>query len=735
MITQVEEHEIVRGNIEDEHIFKVKASAKAFNILSSGLYSDKILAVVRELSCNAYDAHKAAGNEHTPIEIKLPTMLDPTFYVKDFGTGLSHEQICSLYTTYFESTKGDSNDFIGALGLGSKSPFSYVSTFFVESRHEGMKRIYSCFINETGIPSITQMAETPSDEPNGLTITLSAKKDDCAKFYVAARKALMYFTPIPHVIGYDNFEPFKYTYTVEGSNWKIRTNEHSASMNGPYVVQGFVAYPIDGPLLISHGLSKVAKTVAGIGIDFTVNIGDVDVAASREALSYDTNTIKNLVDIFERAALELRDSFQNSISKCETQWQVASMVYQIQSSTSYEFRTAFSNMNEEQPFTWKGQPVARSVKAHLPDIFGTNITCYKFWGRRRTFKRYNRWSCSAIDPLFTLEASPAMHVITDTVSTGNNEAYSEYLRSLPHLHGHYDNDNILVVISPRNKGSYNQREIDTVVERLGSPEFKTAASLGIIKQKKSSQAIKRAKEDRLVWDGFMTENNYKETIRRTFSKFCWIHEPVDISEGGFYIPVERFTVVDGFGGRALTQIDTILKCAAALKFVDTDKVYGFRETDIKQLPKGHTWINLLEHVKTEYNNSNVNGKLTSRRVFDYVCTTIGSDFKSMIVQRWDKLQHDAIDGDFKEFVSMLQTLDTNSHIANQKLMEDLRTSLGIEDDVSKRVEELETAWMDMLKSKYEMLLDYNMDTISVAATGRIIRYVNQMEKISLTSQE
>ncbi len=735
MITQVEEHEIVRGNIESENVFTVKASSRAFQILSSGLYSDKILAVVRELSCNAYDAHKAAGNEHTPIEIKLPTILDPTFYVKDFGIGLSHEQICSLYTTYFESTKGDSNDFIGALGLGSKSPFSYVSTFFVESRHQGMKRIYSCFINEQGIPSITQMGETPSDEPNGLTITLSAKKDDCTKFYVAARKALMYFNPMPNVIGYDNFEPFKFDYTVEGSNWKIRTNEHSASMHGPYVVQGFVAYPIDGPLLISHGLSKVAKTVAGIGIDFTVNIGDVDVAASREALSYDTNTIKNLVDIFERAALELRDSFQNSIDNCETQWQMASMIHQIQNSQSYEFRTAFNNMNDEQPFMWKGQPVARTVRAHLPDIFGTNITCYKFWGRRKSFKRYKRWTSPMVDPLFTLEASSAMHVITDTASAGNTEAYANYVSSLPIRPGSYDNDNILVVISPKNKSSYNKREMDTVIERLGSPEFKTAAELGIIKQKTVSQAVKRAKEDRLVWNGFMTENNYRESIRRTFSKFCWVHEPVDISEGGFYIPVERFTVVDCFGGRTLTHIDTILKCAAALNFVDADKVYGFRESDIKQLPKGHTWINLIDHVNSEYNKANKNGKLANRRVLDYTCTRIGSDFKSMVVQRWDKIQHDMADGEFKEFVSMLCKLNPTDLTVNQQLMEDLRTSLGIEDNVTKRVDKLSADWTDMVMSKYEMLLNCNMDDISMSAADRMVRYVNQMEKFSLTSEE
>ena len=48
------------GNFE-ENQFSIEASAKAFMILSDGLYSNKILAVIRELSTNAYDSHVDAG--------------------------------------------------------------------------------------------------------------------------------------------------------------------------------------------------------------------------------------------------------------------------------------------------------------------------------------------------------------------------------------------------------------------------------------------------------------------------------------------------------------------------------------------------------------------------------------------------------------------------------------------------------------------------------------------------
>src|SRR5271156_6461407 len=139
MKLHTDRNEVERSNVASESSFRIKTTAKAFDILSSGLYTDRVLAVVRELSCNAYDAHVAANNLE-PFEIHVPNSLEPWFHVKDFGTGLSDEDVMNLYSTYFESTKTDSNDFIGALGLGSKSPFSYTKAFEVISRFEHVRR-------------------------------------------------------------------------------------------------------------------------------------------------------------------------------------------------------------------------------------------------------------------------------------------------------------------------------------------------------------------------------------------------------------------------------------------------------------------------------------------------------------------------------------------------------------------------------------------------------------------
>ena len=114
----------VAGSVDNNPQFTITASGRAFKILSDGLYSDKIRAIIRELACNARDSHVAAGNT-APWDMHLPTYDENWFSIEDFGTGMSHEDVINVYSRYFASTKTASNDFVGQLGLGSKSPFSY----------------------------------------------------------------------------------------------------------------------------------------------------------------------------------------------------------------------------------------------------------------------------------------------------------------------------------------------------------------------------------------------------------------------------------------------------------------------------------------------------------------------------------------------------------------------------------------------------------------------------------
>lgn len=302
---------VTKSNVEVSGGFKIKASAKAFKILSSGLYSDKILAVVRELSCNAYDSHVSAGFPNKPIDVHMPNSGEPWFSVQDYGLGLSKDDIDQVYTTYFESTKTDSNEVTGALGLGSKSPFSYTDTFTVVSIKDGIKLIYTMCLSPAGEPLPRLMFEGETDEANGVTVSLPVNKYDFNDFVKAATKVYRTFDVKPIVIGaFENdikaiVKPQEYLF--KNAMYGLRTQEPVGLYNVLTIaVQGTVGYPckIEDGFGIARALHKM---------DIFFPIGELDITASRESLSYDVQTKENIAARVRLVADNLKTDYQGFI--------------------------------------------------------------------------------------------------------------------------------------------------------------------------------------------------------------------------------------------------------------------------------------------------------------------------------------------------------------------------------------------------------------------------------------
>lgn len=189
MILQEENKtDITIGSRLQTEEYKMLNSAKLYSVLSDKIYTDKVLAPIRELLCNAYDAHVAAGKADTPISVTLPTSYNSyEFVIRDYGTGLSESAMRELYTTYGASNKNTSNEFIGCLGLGSKSPFAYSKDgFLAVSYYEG--REYSFFCSMAGgVPKFTQFPSRPTTEPTGLKVSFTVQEFDVHRFEESLR--------------------------------------------------------------------------------------------------------------------------------------------------------------------------------------------------------------------------------------------------------------------------------------------------------------------------------------------------------------------------------------------------------------------------------------------------------------------------------------------------------------------------------------------------------------------
>jgi hypothetical protein len=290
------------GNISQEAQFTMKTSRKAFQILSD-LYSDKPLAIVRELGANAKDAMVAAGKGDQPFHVKLPNALEPWIVIEDKGTGISHEDIYNVYTKYFESTKSESNDFVGCLGLGSKSPFCYSDNFLITSTHQGVKRIYNAFFSQTGTPAISLMSTENTDQGNGLAIQIPVKLADVNTFCNAVAKAFRFFKIKPSITG--GTIDWKINKVMfEGEGWEA----HEGFTYGEcYAIMGGVTYPVDRYKLSHEAQNFCAKG----GIVMYFDIGELDVTPSRESLSYDDATIKALESKF----VFIKKDFEEKLTK------------------------------------------------------------------------------------------------------------------------------------------------------------------------------------------------------------------------------------------------------------------------------------------------------------------------------------------------------------------------------------------------------------------------------------
>ena len=269
--------------------FSIKVSRKSFQILSD-LYSDKPLAVVRELGCNAFDSHTSAGKASLPISIHLPNSLEPHLEIRDFGTGISPEDVFSIYSTYFESTKTTSNDVVGCLGLGSKAGFCYSSSFTLTIRYNGVKRLYLAYFDEGGAPTITLASEEPDNEGNGVAIQIPVKKEDCDKFRQAAITAFKWFPVKPTITGAKiDWTELERKVVLEGKGWRIldKTSDRWGQQES-YAVMGGVNYVLNSDKVSSDNRMILSNLI----VEFP--IGDLDFTPSRESLSYDDRTVQKL---------------------------------------------------------------------------------------------------------------------------------------------------------------------------------------------------------------------------------------------------------------------------------------------------------------------------------------------------------------------------------------------------------------------------------------------------------
>ena len=316
---------VVSNTLPNTTQYSIKASAKAFKILSDGLYSDKIAAPIRELSTNAYDAHVAQGNTHTPFDVHLPSVAEPWFSIRDYGIGMSKQELQTTYTTYFDSNKTHSNDFVGCMGLGSKTPFTLSDAFTVTSVKDNKKTTVINYLDED-VPNFSIISEENTDEASGTEIKFTpTEANTYDKLRESAQRILGYFDVTPNLtIGSTKEEVKVPTKRLEGKDWYYVDSQlaHSDSI----ILMGNVAYPfnfcdVSDDFEKKYGWSNTYEYRRLVSnLVFRVPIGNLDITASREEIGWTHEGREYMVNFVERVNNEIKDIMNEQLNDCENFW-------------------------------------------------------------------------------------------------------------------------------------------------------------------------------------------------------------------------------------------------------------------------------------------------------------------------------------------------------------------------------------------------------------------------------
>lgn len=396
MKLNVAQRKVETNNLGATSGFAIKAGGKAFRVIIDGMYSDKPQSITREIWSNAFDAHSMVGKKDQPFKVSFPTNLDSNFRCRDYGPGMDHEFMMNRYTVAFDSTKEDTNDAVGFLGIGRLSPFAYTDTYSVTVWRGGVATYYSVYLTDGGMPNISMMGYEPSSEPDGTEVSFAVDRKDLDAFRKAAMRVSLGFDVKP-ICSQSTFEGWpELEARIEGDGWftfPLNTWAREQPLkDGVYAKMGCVIYPIQVPEeyeQVCHHLNMV--------IEF--NIGDLAVTASRESLSYGrgeptADSVKKMLKSFKE---NICDIVQKDIDTATCEYDARHIMYNA-NSLSYGILRELNNT-----VTWRGKKFGHHVRFE-DNISASELSMYQITRRKHLVFNSTRYiSCEKPDVTIVLD--------------------------------------------------------------------------------------------------------------------------------------------------------------------------------------------------------------------------------------------------------------------------------------------------------------------------------------------
>ena len=266
-------------NIQTAIPMALEVNDVLFKTLLDNLYSNVHESVFRELIANAVDSQKSV-NVLDPIKIQIPSTTYPQFIIRDYGSGLSPEDVIKYLNTLLSSGKKGLEYTVGQFGLGSKAILVLVSEYNINSYFNGIKYKFRFVRENSGIPELIHIGEEPTEEKNGLEYIVNFSSEDNTNicgFQNAIKSTFLRYLDFPFII-YRNIqenilnEPIPVPKLISSFNEDVHFYERIHHNDSHFVRVAGIVYPVHFNLLRSFSNNIVIVIdVDGRYFDFPVN--------------------------------------------------------------------------------------------------------------------------------------------------------------------------------------------------------------------------------------------------------------------------------------------------------------------------------------------------------------------------------------------------------------------------------------------------------------------------------
>lgn len=574
----------VRG-VLSETAFGIGNGSLLLEYLRSNIYKNPVQALTREIASNARDAHREVDGDpnnpttrKTPIQITFPNEWSGDFRVQDWGPGISPERMTTIFTQFGNSTKRDSNDETGGFGLGCKTPFAYGDSFTVTTVFDGIKYYYSAIL-DGGAGKMVLLSKEETDDPSGTVISVPVHKDDWDSFvdYTMLATALWDVKPVLKGISPAPEYPKIETY-FGGDDWtlanSITLRDVAGLDSGTYAVVDGIPYKIEGYSM--NNMDYKLKDALNCSFHLKFEVGELDLAPSRDHLRYTKETQKLIKERVQNALVMLKEQIQDKISAAPSYYDAAIAYRNLKAETSSDV------MNLAGGMRWNGIPIK----------FDIDISSIGRWSKMTKF-----WlDCG---DLKTKRSNTTLHPLSDQILV----LFNEEEKSLPRRG--------IEALLEDSSNKYTAVEIITCPKEPTSREFrqhmswkpdaKVEYSLDILDRyrigKLSAFPMPKGRK------GYNGGGRRKASDGNIMGYSFWENHNGDVctnsievtNDGGVYIEADYQNKTYKTNGREVHTLQQLRN----FELLIGEKIVGFSKTRVKKLDS--EWRTLEEAVQEKVN--------------------------------------------------------------------------------------------------------------------------------------